>query len=113
MTYECATEFADVDVTHVKNGARPNVLIDGGAGPFKETGDVDPIGDNCSSPKRIQVPMRGGSFDAVAGPLNHLFDFRDKSSERLASSAISSVIAMEESANGRKQRRTRARIGRR
>ncbi len=46
-------------VTRVKNGASPNVIIDGGAGSFTVIGDVDPIGDICSSSKRIQVTMGG------------------------------------------------------
>lgn len=46
-------------ITHVKNGAAPNVLVDGGAGSFTVQGDVDPIGDICSSSKRIQVTMGG------------------------------------------------------
>jgi phospholipase C len=46
-------------VTHVKNGSSPNVLIDGGAGSFTVMGDVDPIGDLCSSSKRIQVTLGG------------------------------------------------------
>jgi phospholipase C len=46
-------------VTRVKNGASPNVLIDGGAGSFTLLGYVDPIGDICSSAKRIQVTMGG------------------------------------------------------
>jgi phospholipase C len=46
-------------VTAVKNGASPNVLIDGGTGSYTVIGDVDPIGDICSSSKRIQVTMGG------------------------------------------------------
>jgi phospholipase C len=46
-------------VVAVKNGASPNVIIDGGAGSFTVLGDVDPIGDICSSSKRIQVTMSG------------------------------------------------------
>jgi phospholipase C len=46
-------------VVAVKNGASPNVLIDGGAGSYTVIGDVDPIGDICSSSKRIQVTMGG------------------------------------------------------
>jgi phospholipase C len=46
-------------VTAVKNGTSPNVLIDGGAGSVTVIGDVDPIGDICSSSKRIQATMGG------------------------------------------------------
>jgi phospholipase C len=46
-------------VIRVKNGASPNVFIDGGAGSLTVQGDVDPIGDICSSSKRIQVTMGG------------------------------------------------------
>ena len=44
-------------VAAVKNGASPNVLIEGGGGSYTILGDVDPIGDICSSSKRIQVTM--------------------------------------------------------
>jgi phospholipase C len=46
-------------IAAVKNGASPNVIIDGGAGSYTLLGDVDPIGDICSSSKRIQVTMQG------------------------------------------------------
>ena len=46
-------------IAAVKNGAAPNVLVDGGAGSYTVQGDVDPIGDICSSSKRIQVTMGG------------------------------------------------------
>jgi phospholipase C len=46
-------------VAAVKNGASPNVLIDGGSGSYTLLGDVDPIGDICSSSRRIQVTMQG------------------------------------------------------
>src|SRR4029079_4997676 len=32
-------------IAAVKNGAAPNVLVEGGAGSFTVQGDVDPIGD--------------------------------------------------------------------
>ena len=57
-------------VTHVKNGASPNVLIDGGAGSFTVIGDVDPIGDICSSSKRIQVTMGGRNIGDLLNAAN-------------------------------------------
>jgi phospholipase C len=57
-------------VAAVKNGASPNVLIDGGGGSYTLLGDVDPIGDICSSSKRIQVTMQGkniGDLLSAAG----------------------------------------------
>jgi phospholipase C len=57
-------------VTHVKNGASPNVLIDGGAGSFTVIGDVDPIGDICSSSKRIQVTMGGRNVGDLLSDAN-------------------------------------------
>ena len=57
-------------VTHVKNGASPNVLIDGGAGSLTVIGDVDPIGDICSSSKRIQVTMGGRNIGDLLDAAN-------------------------------------------
>jgi phospholipase C len=57
-------------VTRVKNGASPNVLIDGGAGSFTVLGDVDPIGDICSSAKRIQVTMGGRNIGDLLNAAN-------------------------------------------
>src|SRR5262245_19386657 len=57
-------------VTHIKNGASPNVLIDGGAGSFTVLGDVDPIGDICSSSKRIQVTMGGRNIGDLLNAAN-------------------------------------------
>jgi phospholipase C len=57
-------------ITHVKNGASPNVLIDGGAGSFTVIGDVDPIGDICSSSKRIQVTMGGRNVGDLLSAAN-------------------------------------------
>ena len=57
-------------VTRVKNGASPNVLIDGGAGSFTVIGDVDPIGDICSSSKRIQVTMGGRNIGDLLNAAN-------------------------------------------
>jgi phospholipase C len=57
-------------VTHIKNGASPNVLIDGGAGSLTVVGDVDPIGDVCSSPKRIQVTMGGRNIGDLLNAAN-------------------------------------------
>src|SRR5205814_8985882 len=57
-------------VTHVKNGASPNGLIDGGAGSFTVIGDVDPIGDVCSSSKRIQVTMGGRNIGDLLNAAN-------------------------------------------
>ena len=57
-------------VTHVKNGASPNVLIDGGAGSFTVIGDVDPIGDICSSSRRIQVTMGGRNIGDLLSAAN-------------------------------------------
>jgi phospholipase C len=57
-------------VTHVKNGASPNVLIDGGAGSLTVIGDVDPIGDICSSSKRIQVTMGGRNIGDLLNAAN-------------------------------------------
>ena len=57
-------------VTHVKNGASPNVLVDGGAGSFTVIGDVDPIGDICSSSKRIQVTMGGRNIGDLLNAAN-------------------------------------------
>jgi phospholipase C len=57
-------------VTGVKNGASPNVLIDGGAGSFTVIGDVDPIGDICSSSRRIQVTMGGRNIGDLLNAAN-------------------------------------------
>jgi phospholipase C len=57
-------------VTHIKNGASPNVLIDGGAGSLTVVGDVDPIGDVCSSSKRIQVTMGGRNIGDLLNAAN-------------------------------------------
>ena len=57
-------------VTRVKNGASPNVLIDGGAGSFTVIGDVDPIGDICSSSKRIQITMGGRNIGDLLNAAN-------------------------------------------
>jgi phospholipase C len=57
-------------VTRIKNGASPNVLIDGGAGSFTVLGDVDPIGDICSSAKRIQVTMGGRNIGDLLDAAN-------------------------------------------
>ena len=59
-------------VTAVKNGASPNVLIDGGAGSVTVIGDVDPIGDICSSSKRIQVTMGGRNIGDLLDRGEHL-----------------------------------------
>ena len=50
----------------------PNVLIDGGAGSFTVIGDVDPIGDICSSSKRIQVTMGGRNIGDLLTAANVL-----------------------------------------
>lgn len=57
-------------VTHIKNGSSPNVLIDGGAGSFTVLGDVDPIGDICSSSVRIQVTMAGRNIGDLLNDAN-------------------------------------------
>ncbi len=57
-------------VTKVKNGASPNVFIDGGAGSLTVQGDVDPIGDICSSSKRIQVTMGGRNIGDLLNAAN-------------------------------------------
>jgi phospholipase C len=57
-------------VTAVKNGASPNVLIDGGAGSYTVLGDVDPIGDICSSSKRIQVTMASRNIGDLLSAAN-------------------------------------------
>lgn len=57
-------------VIAVKNGASPNVLIDGGAGSYTVIGDVDPIGDICSSSKRIQVTMGGRNIGNLLDEAN-------------------------------------------
>jgi phospholipase C len=57
-------------VTQIKNGASPNVLIDGGAGSYTVLGDVDPIGDLCSSSKRIQVTMGGRNIGDLLNAAN-------------------------------------------
>jgi len=57
-------------VTAVKNGASPNVLLDGGGGSYTVIGDVDPIGDICSSSKRIQVTMGGRNIGDLLNAAN-------------------------------------------
>jgi phospholipase C len=57
-------------VAAVKNGASPNVLIEGGAGSYTVLGDVDPIGDICSSSKRIQVTMAGRNIGDLLDAAN-------------------------------------------
>ncbi len=57
-------------VAKIKNGSAPNVLIDGGAGTFTVLGDVDPIGDICSSNKRIQVTMGGRNIGDLLNAAN-------------------------------------------
>ena len=57
-------------VAAVKNGSSPNVLIDGGAGSYTVLGDVDPIGDLCSSSKRIQVTMAGRNIGDLLDAAN-------------------------------------------
>jgi phospholipase C len=57
-------------VTAVKNGASPNVLLEAGAGSYTVIGDVDPIGDICSSSKRIQVTMGGRNIGDLLNAAN-------------------------------------------
>ena len=46
------------------------MLLDGGAGSFTVIGDVDPIGDICSSSKRIQVTMGGRNIGDLLNEAN-------------------------------------------
>jgi phospholipase C len=57
-------------VIAVKNGASPNVLLEAGGRSYTVIGDVDPIGDICSSSKRIQVTMGGRNIGDLLNAAN-------------------------------------------